>query len=146
MSQLLHASWAEAVHRWRSCTAGCSAAGPLLNSCCLLKVMPFILRRTKDAVLKELPPKILQDVLVSPSPLQAALLDAFGQGTAAQAAAGALAQAGAVQDTADKAPHVFQVGAGAVRSRVAVQAAAELASSVLQVSTRTRVLLGTCAG
>ena len=104
----------------------CTAPLPLLKTRRLLKVMPFILRRTKDAVLKELPPKILQDVLVSPSPLQAALLDAFGQGTAAQAAAGALAQAGAVQDTADKAPHVFQVGAGAGHSRVVVQAAAGL--------------------
>lgn len=112
----------------------------------LLKVMPFILRRTKDAVLKELPPKILQDVLVSPSPLQAALLDAFGQGTAAQAAAGALAQAGAVQDTADKAPHVFQVRAGVGHSRVVVQATLGLTSSVLRVSTRTHVFLGSCAG
>ncbi len=33
----------------------------------LAQVMPFILRRTKDAVLKDLPPKILQVAL---KPLQ----------------------------------------------------------------------------
>ena len=123
-----------------------TAARPLPRPHRLLKVMPFILRRTKDAVLKELPPKILQDVLVSPSALQAALLDVFGQGTAAQAAASALAQAGAVQHAADKAPHVFQVGAETGRSRLVVQAAAGLALNVLRVSTRTGVLLGSCAG
>lgn len=36
--------------------------------------MPFILRRTKDQVLKDLPPKVIQDVLVEPSAIQKALL------------------------------------------------------------------------
>ncbi|KAL8002077.1 putative DNA helicase, ATP-dependent, RecQ type, P-loop containing nucleoside triphosphate hydrolase [Plasmopara halstedii] len=34
------------------------------------KVLPFILRRTKDQVLNELPPKIISNVLLSMSPLQ----------------------------------------------------------------------------
>jgi TATA-binding protein-associated factor len=39
------------------------------------QVMPFILRRTKDEVLRDLPPKILQDVMVELSPLQRRLYD-----------------------------------------------------------------------
>eukprot|EP00889_Picochlorum_renovo_P000495 jgi/Picre1/27525/NNA_000492.t1 len=38
------------------------------------QVMPFILRRTKDQVLKDLPPKIIQDIMCDPSPLQLSLL------------------------------------------------------------------------
>ena len=41
------------------------------------QVMPFILRRTKDQVLKDLPPKIIQDVTCEQSKLQAALLKDF---------------------------------------------------------------------
>lgn len=36
----------------------------------LLQIKPFVLRRTKDQVLSDLPPKIIQDVYVEPSPLQ----------------------------------------------------------------------------
>lgn len=43
------------------------------------QVMPFVLRRTKDKVLKELPPKIIQDVYVDASPLQVAMYDAVGR-------------------------------------------------------------------
>ena len=39
--------------------------------------MPFVLRRTKDAVLADLPPKIVQDVVVDPSPLQRHLYQEF---------------------------------------------------------------------
>ncbi len=41
------------------------------------QVMPFILRRTKDQVLKDLPPKIIQDITCDQSELQAALLKGF---------------------------------------------------------------------
>ena len=37
------------------------------------KVLPFILRRTKDDVMQDLPPKVIQDVYVDPGPLQLAL-------------------------------------------------------------------------
>ena len=40
-------------------------------------VMPFILRRMKADVLKDLPPKLISDVIVEASPLQRALHDAF---------------------------------------------------------------------
>ena len=37
-------------------------------------IMPFVLRRTKEKVLKDLPPKIIQDMIVDQSPLQELLL------------------------------------------------------------------------
>ena len=45
--------------------------------------MPFVMRRTKDEVLKDLPPKIIQDVYVDLSPMQKRLYDAF-EGSAAK--------------------------------------------------------------
>ena len=44
-------------------------------------VMPFILRRMKADVLKDLPPKLISDVIVEASPLQRALHDAFNNST-----------------------------------------------------------------
>lgn len=41
------------------------------------QVTPFVLRRTKDGVLADLPPKIVQDVVVEPSALQQALYQEF---------------------------------------------------------------------
>eukprot|EP00890_Picochlorum_soloecismus_P001543 jgi/Picsp_1/238/NSC_00237-R1_snf2 super family len=41
------------------------------------QVMPFILRRTKDQVLQDLPPKTIQDVFCDPSALQEMLLQDF---------------------------------------------------------------------
>ncbi len=41
--------------------------------------MPFVLRRTKDQVLKDLPPKIIQDMVCEPSALQQALYEDFAQ-------------------------------------------------------------------
>ena len=70
---------------------------------------PFILRRTKDAVLSDLPPKILQDVHVEPSLLQRLLYQDFARSDASQQVQGALKTEGSSEATADKAPHVFQV-------------------------------------
>ena len=81
--------------------------GTLTISC--LQVLPFILRRSKEAVLKELPPKIVQDVLCTPSPLQAHLLQAFQQSPAAAGMADSVRQAAAA-DAGSKPSHVFQVG------------------------------------
>jgi TATA-binding protein-associated factor len=57
------------------------------------QVMPFIMRRMKEEVLKDLPPKVLTDVFVEPSPLQAHLYAAFeasaGRADAEKALAGA---------------------------------------------------------
>ena len=43
------------------------------------KVLPFILRRTKDDVLKDLPPKIIQDIYCKLSPLQEIIYEAFSR-------------------------------------------------------------------
>ena len=65
--------------------------------------MPFVLRRTKDAVLRDLPPKSVQDVVVEPSAAQRALLDAFEQGGSGDGAVAALAQAAASAGGGDAA-------------------------------------------
>ena len=75
-----------------------------------LQVTPFILRRTKEAVLQDLPPKIIQDVLCEPSPLQQALLEAFVQSAAGQQLSGPASTCGSASTAADQAPHIFQVG------------------------------------
>lgn len=75
------------------------------------QVMPFILRRTKDQVLKDLPPKIIQDVLVDPTPLQLALLDmARGLGGAHEGDRGAGGEPGPSSSAASgkETTHVFQ--------------------------------------
>ena len=72
------------------------------------QILPFILRRTKEQVLKDLPPKILQDVYVEPSPLQRRLYEDFAHSPASQEiAVTATGKAGARDG--EKAPHVFQV-------------------------------------
>ena len=80
---------------------------PLISCVNEPQILPFILRRTKEQVLKDLPPKILQDVYVDPSPLQRRLYEDFAQSPASQQIAGAVA-GGGVKD-GPKAPHVFQV-------------------------------------
>ena len=73
------------------------------------QVKPFILRRTKDTVLSDLPPKILQDVHIDPSPLQRLLYQDFAASDASQQVEGAIQSEGPTNAVADKAPHVFQV-------------------------------------
>ncbi|KAK9823112.1 hypothetical protein WJX72_000353 [[Myrmecia] bisecta] len=72
------------------------------------KIMPFVMRRTKDAVLKDLPPKIIQDVYCDASPLQQRLYEDFAESEASKQIAGALTEACGADSTAAKAPHVFQ--------------------------------------
>jgi len=67
------------------------------------QVMPFVLRRLKTEVLTELPPKLLSDVFVDPSPLQAALAEAFEASDARTAAAAALTAAAGEQPAAQHA-------------------------------------------
>lgn len=88
---------------------------PLVRHCQLSEVIigtspqvkPFILRRTKDSVLKDLPPKILQDVFCNLSPLQASLYDHMTASTSGDLSG--IADGRGVQDPAQTAPHVFQV-------------------------------------
>ena len=54
------------------------------------QVMPFVLRRMKEDVLTELPPKVLTDVYVDPSPLQQHLYAAFEASAGRQEAEAAL--------------------------------------------------------
>jgi TATA-binding protein-associated factor len=64
-------------------------------------VLPFLLRRLKEDVLQDLPPKIIQDYYCELSPLQAVLYDEFQKSRAAEEA-GQEVQEGAGQG------HVFQ--------------------------------------
>lgn len=74
-----------------------------------MQVMPFVLRRTKDQVLKDLPPKIIQDIYVEPSALQRRLYEDFSATSASQQAASAVSGDISAESAASKAPHVFQV-------------------------------------
>ncbi|KAI3435532.1 hypothetical protein D9Q98_001597 [Chlorella vulgaris] len=73
------------------------------------QVTPFVLRRTKDGVLADLPPKIVQDVVVEPSALQQALYQEF-QDSQALAQITGLAGGGGLggEGGAAPPPHVFQ--------------------------------------
>ena len=71
--------------------------------------MPFVMRRTKDQVLKDLPPKIIQDVYVEPSALQRRLYEDFSASSASQQVASAVSADTSVESAASTAPHVFQV-------------------------------------
>ena len=73
-----------------------------------VQVTPFILRRTKDTVLKDLPPKILQDIYCDLSPLQATLYEDVSAGKASQDLQASVAALERPQDAADATPHVFQ--------------------------------------
>ena len=65
--------------------------------------MPFVMRRTKDQVLKDLPPKIIQDVYVDPSPLQQRLYEQFSASSASQQVASTVSADISVESAASKA-------------------------------------------
>jgi TATA-binding protein-associated factor len=52
-------------------------AGTLALEALHRQILPFIMRRTKESVLSDLPPKIIQDYLCAMSPLQALLYEGF---------------------------------------------------------------------
>ncbi|KAK9809358.1 hypothetical protein WJX73_008453 [Symbiochloris irregularis] len=101
-----NATYGKALAEARTSKAGTAQAqaGLLAMDRLHRQVTPFILRRTKEAVLKDLPPKIIQDVLCQPSPLQQALLDAFAHSPSGQQLSGVKQAPGAE----GAAPHVFQ--------------------------------------
>ncbi|GAA5949726.1 hypothetical protein JCM21900_003274 [Sporobolomyces salmonicolor] len=68
------------------------------------QVLPFLLRRLKEDVLDDLPPKIIQDYYVELSPLQKQLYDDFSSSQAKQAVTSELTSTSAAQ----KPQHVFQ--------------------------------------
>ncbi|KAH7295287.1 hypothetical protein KP509_27G041200 [Ceratopteris richardii] len=63
--------------REAKCSAKEAEAGALAMEALHKQVMPFLLRRTKDEVLADLPPKILQDRYCDLSPLQLKLYEKF---------------------------------------------------------------------
>ena len=78
------------------------------------QVMPFVLRRTKDEVLKDLPPKTVQDVICDPGELQRALYEDFAASQAMAAVTGAVQDGtissaeGSKSESSAAPPHVFQ--------------------------------------
>ncbi|BGP38652.1 TATA-binding protein-associated factor mot1 [Rhodotorula kratochvilovae] len=80
-------------------------AGALALEALHKQVLPFILRRLKEDVLDDLPPKIIQDYHVELSPLQKQLYDDFSGSQAKQAAEGEAKSASA---SGQKPQHVFQ--------------------------------------
>ena len=67
------------------------------------QVLPFVLRRLKEDVLDDLPPKIIQDYYCDLSPLQTRLYDDFSSSQAKKDAAGEVAS-----DSSRQPQHVFQ--------------------------------------
>lgn len=91
---------------------GLTEAGALATGALHKQVMPFVLRRTKDEVLKDLPPKIIQDIYVDLSPHQKQLYDAF-EGSSAKNEVADLISGGAAAKVSSggaggAAAHVFQ--------------------------------------
>ena len=110
-----NARYGKALAASRSAKKGSSEAeaGVLALDSLHKQVMPFVLRRTKDQVLKDLPPKIVQDIICEPSDLQRILYEDFTASQAMAAMVGAMQQGGGAgpgttQDAASSSPHIFQ--------------------------------------
>lgn len=65
------------------------------------QVLPFLLRRMKENVLNDLPPKIIQDYYCDVSPLQQLLFDEFQNSRASREVADSI-------QSGDSKGHVFQ--------------------------------------
>jgi TATA-binding protein-associated factor len=72
------------------------------------QVLPFLLRRMKEDVLDDLPPKIIQDYYVELSDLQKRLYEDFGKTQAAAGVKQDLATAGSEKKSDGAGTHVFQ--------------------------------------
>ena len=84
---------------------GLTEQGALATGALHKQVMPFIMRRTKDQVLKDLPPKIIQDVYVELTDVQRKMYDAFESSDAKSEAVSAIESGGNAEGAA---AHVFQ--------------------------------------
>ncbi|GAA5975963.1 hypothetical protein JCM10908_005340 [Rhodotorula pacifica] len=80
-------------------------AGTLALEALHKQVLPFILRRLKEDVLDDLPPKIIQDYHVELSPVQKQLYDDFSNSQGKQLAVGEVSSSA---NSAQKPQHVFQ--------------------------------------
>ncbi|CAC5413286.1 BTAF1 [Mytilus coruscus] len=86
-------------------------AGALAMESLHRQVLPFILRRLKEDVLQDLPPKIIQDYYCDLSPLQVQLYEDFAKSRAKQGLDDVVTQLGGEEDTQKQNPsigHVFQ--------------------------------------
>ncbi|XP_052070007.1 TATA-binding protein-associated factor 172-like [Mytilus californianus] len=86
-------------------------AGALAMESLHRQVLPFILRRLKEDVLQDLPPKIIQDYYCDLSPLQVQLYEDFAKSRAKQGLDDVVTQLGGEEDTQKQSPsigHVFQ--------------------------------------
>lgn len=71
------------------------------------QVLPFLLRRLKEDVLKDLPPKIIQDYYCDLSDMQRYLYDDFSKSRALASAEGSLQDDGSSTEGKPK-QHIFQ--------------------------------------
>ena len=83
---------------------GLTEQGALATGALHKQVMPFIMRRTKDQVLKDLPPKIIQDVYVDLTDVQRKMYDSFESSDAKNEAVSAVETGGNAEGAAQ---HVF---------------------------------------
>mmetsp|Transcript_9796 Transcript_9796/g.35892 ORF Transcript_9796/g.35892 Transcript_9796/m.35892 type:complete len:1892 (-) Transcript_9796:99-5774(-) len=83
-------------------------AGALAIESLHKQIMPFVMRRKKDQVLKDLPPKIIQDYYCELSPLQERLYEAFQRSNTVSDVQESLTNAQAVDKTEEQSSHVFQ--------------------------------------
>ena len=96
------------------CSSKEQEAGALAMEALHRQTLPFILRRMKEDVLADLPPKITQDYYCDLSPLQTQLYEDFTRSqaqqaaTAAEQAAAAAAGGPAAAGSTGSTPHVFQ--------------------------------------
>lgn len=75
----------------------------------LTQAMPFLLRRTKEEVLTDLPPKIIQDRMVDLSPLQVKLYEDFSRSDVRHEVSSLVQGADAATAVPEQATtHVFQ--------------------------------------
>eukprot|EP00899_Mesostigma_viride_P012526 jgi/Mesvir1/21274/Mv21673-RA.3 len=114
--QQFYATYGRALQVARNAKGGATAPsekGVLALDALHRQVMPFLLRRTKDEVLSDLPPKILQDIMCELSPLQLRLYEDFASSNARHQLdemVGALAgeREDATPDVEQAPAHVFQ--------------------------------------
>ncbi len=87
------------------CTEADQQRGMVATEALHRQVLPFVLRRLKDDVLSELPPKIIQDYFCNMTSLQVELYEDFSQGAMGE---GGITSSGGGGEGKKKDTHVFQ--------------------------------------
>ncbi|KAI0501620.1 hypothetical protein KFK09_016565 [Dendrobium nobile] len=95
------------------CSAKDAEAGVLAMEALHKQVMPFLLRRTKDEVLSDLPEKIIQDRYCNLSPVQLKLYEQFSSSDSKREISSLVTESETSSESVAKAPlkatsHVFQ--------------------------------------